>query len=99
MHLVKPCLHGLEDKLQSEDFPLKTTKRIHILVDGEKCLYDGLAELFPKATFSLDIYHVEKKYGILDELFIKKVVMNWRIGLKKKGLCYIMEMYQVFFFN
>src|SRR6266446_5146527 len=43
------------------DFPPGTTKRIHIVVDGETCLYDGLAVLFPQATFALDIRHVEER--------------------------------------
>ena len=38
-----------------------TDKRIHIAVDGEKCLKNGLSELFPEATFTLDIRHVEEK--------------------------------------
>jgi hypothetical protein len=36
-------------------FPPGTQKRIHIVVDGEKCLKDGLSKLFPSATFALDI--------------------------------------------
>ncbi len=42
-------------------FPLGTGKRIHIAIDGEACLKKGLAELFPEATFALDIIHVEEK--------------------------------------
>jgi hypothetical protein len=42
-------------------FPPGTAKRIHIVVDGETCLYDGLATLFPQATFALDIRHVEER--------------------------------------
>jgi hypothetical protein len=42
-------------------FPPGTDKRIHIVVDGETCLYDGLAVLFPQATFALDIRHVEER--------------------------------------
>jgi len=41
-------------------FPPNTDKRIHIAVDGEKCLKDGLTELFPNATFALDIRHAEE---------------------------------------
>jgi len=33
-------------------FPPGTAKRIHIVVDGETCLYDGLAVLLPQATFA-----------------------------------------------
>src|SRR6266704_5059685 len=43
------------------DFPPGTTKRIPIVVDGETCLYDCLAVLFPQATFALDIRHVEER--------------------------------------
>ncbi len=42
-------------------FPPGTDKRIHIVVDGETCLYDGLSTLFPQATFALDIRHVEER--------------------------------------
>ncbi len=42
-------------------FPPGTGKRIHIAIDGEVCLEKGLSELFPEATFALDIIHVEEK--------------------------------------
>jgi hypothetical protein len=42
-------------------FPPETDKRIHIVVDGETCLYDRLSALFPQATFALDIRHVEER--------------------------------------
>src|SRR6267142_4353499 len=42
-------------------FPPGTDKRIHIVVDGETCLYDGLSVLCPQATFALDIRHVEER--------------------------------------
>lgn len=38
-----------------------TNKRIHIAVDGEKCLKDGLSKIFPRATFVLDVRHLEEK--------------------------------------
>ncbi|MDM8515979.1 hypothetical protein QUF76_07255 [Desulfobacterales bacterium HSG16] len=41
-------------------FPPDTNKRIHIAVDGEKCLKDGFEKLFPHVTFALDIRHVEE---------------------------------------
>jgi len=41
-------------------FPPGTDKRVHIAVDGEKCLKDGFEKLFPNATFALDIRHVEE---------------------------------------
>ncbi len=42
-------------------FPPGTDKRIHIAIDGEPCLKKGLSELFPEATFALDIIHLEEK--------------------------------------
>jgi hypothetical protein len=42
-------------------FPPGTDKRIHMVLDGETCLHDGLAVLFPQATFALDIRHVEER--------------------------------------
>jgi hypothetical protein len=42
-------------------FPPATDKRIHMVVDGETCLYDGLSTLFPQATFALDIRHVDER--------------------------------------
>ena len=42
-------------------FPPGTDQRIHIVVDGETCLYNGLAVLLPQATFALDIRHVEER--------------------------------------
>jgi len=42
-------------------FPPDTTKRIQILMDGEKCLALTLKKLFPKALLTLDIRHVEEK--------------------------------------
>jgi hypothetical protein len=53
-------------------FPPDTEKRVHCVIDGEKCLYDGLSALFPKATFALDIRHVEEKIWKLGRLFQKK---------------------------
>lgn len=41
-------------------FPPDTTKRVHIAVDGEKCLREGMGKLFENATFVLDIRHVEE---------------------------------------
>lgn len=42
-------------------FPGDSPKRTHIVIDGELCLYKGLVKLFPKATFALDIRHLEEK--------------------------------------
>ena len=67
-------------------FPPGTNKRIHIGVDGEKCLKDGLAELFPEATFTLDIRHVEEKIWKIGRAFYKegsKELEKWAEGKTK----------------
>ena len=42
-------------------FPPGTDQRMPMVVDGETCLYDGLAVVCPQATFALDIRHVEER--------------------------------------
>jgi hypothetical protein len=53
-------------------FPPGTNKRIHIVVDGEKCLRKGLSEWFPKASFALDIRHLEEKIWDVGRTFHKE---------------------------
>jgi len=53
-------------------FPPETNKRIHIAMDGEKCLYDGLHKLFPKASFVLDIRHLQEKIWDVGRLYHKE---------------------------
>lgn len=38
-----------------------TTKIVQIVMDGVKSLYNNLKELFPKAIFTLDVYHVVER--------------------------------------
>jgi hypothetical protein len=64
-------------------FPPDTDKRIHIAVDGEKCLKDGLSNLFPEASFVLDIRHVEEKLWKIGRAFYEKgskELENWVEG-------------------
>ena len=42
-------------------FDPETSQNIHIVMDGEKTLYTRLSEYFQKATFALDIRHLEEK--------------------------------------
>ncbi len=53
-------------------FPLGTAKRVHIVVDGEKCLRAGLSLLFPDASFALDIRHLEEKIWKVGHKFHKE---------------------------
>jgi len=54
-------------------FPPDTDKQVHMVIDGERCLYKGLQARFPTASFALDIRHMEEKL--------------WKIGhvLHKEG--------------
>lgn len=56
----KVMLQWARRQATKRGFPPDTKKRIHIAVDGEKCLRDRLSKLFPEATFVLDIRHVEE---------------------------------------
>jgi hypothetical protein len=53
-------------------FPPGTDKRIHIVVDGEKCLHQRLAKLFPSASFALDIRHLEEKLWHVGRTFYQE---------------------------
>ncbi len=59
-------------------------KHIHIAMDGEKCLYDGFFQLFPKATFVLDIRHLEEKIWKVGRLFYKEGSKNLKEWVEKK---------------
>ena len=63
-------------------FPPDTDKRIHIAVDGGKCLKDGLSKLFPEASFVLDIRHVEEKLWKIGRAFYEKT------GPRKRCQCF-----------
>ncbi len=69
-------------------FPPGTDKRIHIAVDGEKCLKTGLSELFPEATFALDIRHLEEKIWKIGRTYFpegSKELEEW-VDEKRKHL-------------
>jgi hypothetical protein len=42
-------------------FGPETKKVVQIVVDGERCLHKRLQELFPKATFTLDVRHAQER--------------------------------------
>ena len=67
-------------------FPPDTQKHIHIAIDGEVCLMQGLSKLFPNASFVLDIRHLEEKIWKVGRLFYKegsKELENWVEEQKK----------------
>ena len=49
-----------------------TEKRVHIVIDGEPCLYAGMKERFPNASFALDIRHMEEKLWDTGRAFHKE---------------------------
>ncbi len=53
-------------------FPPDTDPRIHIVIDGERCLYKGMKTRFPQAGFALDIRHIEEKLWTIGRLFHKE---------------------------
>jgi hypothetical protein len=57
----KEALHWLREQATRRGFPIDTRKMIHIVIDGEPCLQQNLQELFPNATFCLDVRHLEEK--------------------------------------
>jgi len=59
MHLV--MFNLAREQATKRGFPPSTNKRIHIVIDGEKCLEDGLRKHFPTAFFALYIRHLESK--------------------------------------
>jgi hypothetical protein len=65
----KVMLQWARAEATRRDFPPHTTKRIQILMDGEKCLALRLKQLFPQATLTLDIRHVEEKLWQLGAAF------------------------------
>ena len=47
----------------------ETATNVHIVVDGEKCLGQGLRGHFPKASIAIDVRHVEEKLWALGNQF------------------------------
>lgn len=68
----KVMLEWVRRQATKRGFPPNTDKRIHIAVDGEKCLKDGLKHLFKNATFALDIRHVEEYLWKVGRAFHKE---------------------------
>jgi hypothetical protein len=68
----KVMLDWAKQQATKRGFPPDTDKRVHIVIDGEKCLYDGLSKLFPNASFALDIRHLEEKIWKLGGQFHKE---------------------------
>ena len=48
------------------------SENIHVVVDGEPCLYDRLSKVFPNASFALDICHLTEKIWKVGHRFHKE---------------------------
>jgi hypothetical protein len=60
------------EQAKQRGFDPPTNPNIHILMDGETTLYNRMLEYFKKASFSLDIRHLEKKIGEVGRTFEAK---------------------------
>ena len=58
-----------EKQAKARGFDPKNNTNIHIVIDGEQTLYSNLKELFPKASFALDIRHFEEKLWTLGRTY------------------------------
>ena len=56
-----------KEEAQRRGFDPKS-KDIHLVMDGEKCLRDGMRERFPNATIALDIRHAQEHLHALGKL-------------------------------
>jgi len=57
----KVALAWARQQATRRGFPPDTDKWVQIVVDGEKCLYQGLSKLFPNAIFTLDLRHAQER--------------------------------------
>jgi len=57
----KEVLEWVREQAVRRGFSPDGPKQIHIVTDGELCLQPNLTELFPNATYALDIRHLEEK--------------------------------------
>lgn len=50
-------------------FPLETSKRVQIVIDGEACLRQRVQKLFPEAVITLDLRHAQERLWKTGRLF------------------------------
>ncbi len=75
----KVMLEWARRQAAKRGFPPESTK-VHIGIDGEKCLKDGLSLLFPNASFFLDIRHLEEYIWKVGHAYFKEgsaELENW----------------------
>ena len=61
-----------KEHAKQRGFDPETNQNIHILMDGETTLYKRMSEYFKKASFSLDIRHLEEKIWEVGRTFEAK---------------------------
>jgi len=64
----KVMLEWVADQAKKRGFSMSSPD-VHIVVGGEKCLYNNLSELFPNASFALDVYHLEEHIWLAGRSF------------------------------
>jgi len=62
----------IRSQAQRRGFAPSTCENIQLIMDGEKCLENSLREIFQKATFTLDIRHLEEKIWEVGHCFHKE---------------------------
>ncbi len=60
------------EQAKRRGFDPESNQNIHILMDGEKTLYKRMSEYFKRASFSLDIRHLEEKIWEVGRTFEAK---------------------------
>ena len=60
-------------------------RNIQVVIDGEKCLCQGLQERFPNASIAIDIRHVEEKLWSLGNQFHKDGSAELKDWVEQKG--------------
>lgn len=63
------AMQWARDQATRRDFGPDTDKLVQVVVDGERCLRKRMKELFPNATFTLDMRHPQERLWKLGRLF------------------------------
>jgi hypothetical protein len=65
----KAALQWAREQATHRGFGPDTDKRVQIVLDGERCLRKDLQQLFPNATFTLDLRHAQEYLWKAGRLF------------------------------
>jgi hypothetical protein len=70
-HSRRAALEWARREATRRGFPPDTDKVVQIVIDGERCLRNGLQELFPNAIFTLDLCHAQERLWRAGRAFYK----------------------------